>query len=398
MKVLQLAAALSGGTGVHVATLTEGLLQSGWQVWVGAPADSMMGQTALARLACVWEKLPLDQGFSFFALKRLLNLVRAENIFLVHAHGFRAAMYGRLLRGLLGRRVRLVVTYHGYHIPFYRTRIARWCFEALERCGRRWLTDFLIFVSQSDRNLCWPEGAQKRYPHAVIPNGINLALFQDLPERASCREQLGWDQNQLVIGTVGRLRPQKNLSLLLEALSTLHQASSSPQAGRLAQIQLMVIGEGPLRTQLAALTHRLQLEDTVKFLGERTDVPCLLRALDLFVLTSRWEGCPLSVLESMAAGTPVLVTNAPGSTEVIKHGYNGVVAQPDPASVAEGIAKLATMPGFAAQLTQNALAEVHSRFDCARMVAETLAVYRRSWASGNRIAQAGKPDNAKRLK
>ena len=146
----------------------------------------------------------------------------------------------------------------------------------------------------------------------VIPNGIDLEQFDSLSEKKSDLPELFTDPQRKVMLCVGRLDVQKGLDWLLE---------TSPKfMNQLPEWELVIVGEGNERTNLLKLAEDSGFSNTIHFLGQRSDVPTLMKHADLFVLPSRWEGMPNVMLEAMAAELPVLVTDVEGTRELLGSG------------------------------------------------------------------------------
>ncbi len=152
----------------------------------------------------------------------------------------------------------------------------------------------------------------------AIVNGVDTERFCPCPEiRDETRTKLGLKKNSLCIGTVGSLRPVKNQSLLINACKAI-----LPQFN---QVEVLIVGEGPLESQLKQEASTLGFSGKIHFAGGRPDIPEILNALDIFVLPSRSEGMPNAVLEAMACGVPVVATAVGGTSEVIEDGKNGIL-------------------------------------------------------------------------
>jgi len=155
----------------------------------------------------------------------------------------------------------------------------------------------------------------------VIRNGIPLEGFQpDLRRRAEWRQRAGFRDADILFACVARLQPEKNHRLLLEAFA------AGP--ARAPGTHLLIAGDGPLRRELEGYADRLGLSGQASFLGFRTDVPDLLNAADGFVLPSAYEGCPISVMEAMALGLPVVATAVGGVAELVRGGRTGLLVAP----------------------------------------------------------------------
>lgn len=183
------------------------------------------------------------------------------------------------------------------------------------------------------------------------PKLITNAIPNDLIERAQKHSRPDRTTGRIIVGSIGRLMPQKGYSFLLESIPRVCTA--------IPGVEFWIIGDGELRTQLEMHARQLNVADRVQFLGRKTDVLPWLRKMDLFVLPSLWEGFPLVVMESMAAGVPVLATNIDGVREIIRDGQNGwLAAAADPASLAAKIIYALKNQAESNQLARNALASL----------------------------------------
>ena len=172
-----------------------------------------------------------------------------------------------------------------------------------------------------------------------------------------------------LVGFVGRLAPQKGVRYLLQA------AGLARAAG--AEFHLLLVGEGDEEPALRALIGRLGLNDRVTLAGYRPDVPQVLAALDLFVLPSLYEGLPLTLLEAMAVGRPVIATDVPGNRDPIRHGETGwLVPSRDPAALAAALGALLADPGERERLGRNARAAALARPTVADQVKQIAGLYR----------------------
>jgi glycosyltransferase involved in cell wall biosynthesis len=202
----------------------------------------------------------------------------------------------------------------------------------------------------------------RRAPVAEIPNAIPTERYAPDPaRRAVWRSQHAVPRDALVFTCVAGLRPQKNHRLLLQAF-----AQAAPQ---LPDALLLLVGppdrlDPAYAESLKSLAQELGLGQRVRFLGSRADVPDILRASDVFVLSSDYEGNPLSVLEAMAAGLPVISTAVGGVPELVQHGATGLlVPAGDACSLAEAIAQLGCDPARRAAMGNTARQTARERFD-----------------------------------
>ena len=201
----------------------------------------------------------------------------------------------------------------------------------------------------------------------TIYNGVDTERYA-LGDRAAARRALGIRPDWTVAGTVGRLDPVKDQVGLIRAFAQV--ANKGPSV-------LVIAGDGPSRRQLEALVGELALGDRVRLLGERDDVPLILRALDIFVLSSIGEGISNAILEAMATGLPVIATRVGGNSELVRDGLTGRLIEPrSPEALAEALAAYGDDPGLARAHGAAGRERVAREFGLDRMRAAYTALYR----------------------
>jgi glycosyltransferase involved in cell wall biosynthesis len=193
----------------------------------------------------------------------------------------------------------------------------------------------------------------------TIPNGVDIDAYGPAGARAEGIRR---------VITVANLRQEKGHDTLIDAASIVLQ--------RRPDAEFQIVGSGPLRSVLERQVHERGLGDRVRFLGERTDVPALLSSSDLFVLPSRSEASPNSVLEAMAAGLPIVATRVGGVPELIRSGVTGVLIEPGaPENLARAVLGMMDRPGVAWELGRAAREAVRGGFSFDRMVASFEHLY-----------------------
>jgi glycosyltransferase involved in cell wall biosynthesis len=204
---------------------------------------------------------------------------------------------------------------------------------------------------------------------AVIYNGIDLTPYRNgVPDRDAVRQDLGLGNRDLVLVQVARLDYLKDHPT---AVRTLEQV-----VRRRPDARLLLVGEGPERGKIEDEIRQRRLEANVRLLGQRGDVARLLRAADVFLLTSISEGIPLTVIEAMAAGLPVVCTNVGGMTEVVEEGQTGLLAPSgDAAALAECVLRLAGDAGLCRQLGQRGRERASGVFSEGQMHAGYVQLY-----------------------
>jgi glycosyltransferase involved in cell wall biosynthesis len=240
---------------------------------------------------------------------RLARHFRRVRPNLVHTFNPEALIFG-WPAARLARVPALVHAYHG------RTGQIE---PPLFRAVRRWMmrrADHVVVVSEELKDLAVREDRVSAEKITTILNGIDLGAFEVEFDRSAFRAGLGLSDEDWAVCTLGSLQPLKNQQLLIRA------------AARVRDLKAFLVGGGALEETLGALAEELGVEDRVTLLGERTDVPRVLRAMDIFALTSTTEGTSIALLEAMAAGLPAVVTDVGGNGKLVVHGETGFLIEP----------------------------------------------------------------------
>ena len=268
----------------------------------------------------------------------------------VHCHNLLAMTHAGLLRS--ARCIpRLIATKHGSVVPTLgRSRhVSRWIAQRTR----------MVAVSHEVERIIRHWCRRTRFPVPVVPNGISAGAFSQARHRQRVRETLGYEPEHCVLGIVARLAAEKDHSTLLKAFQKLQP--EHPQS------RLAIIGDGPLRTDLEREATELGIADGVSFLGERHDVAELLSGLDVFVLSSRTEGLPMTILEAMSAGLPIVSTDVGGISTAVEDGRTGcLVPAGSPPALAVSLKNLIGDPETRRQMGQAGLRKLEQEFNIAR--------------------------------
>lgn len=305
--------------------------------------------------------LPLTRTVDTRWVRQALKVVASERVDIIHAHEFAMNTYCTLLAALT--RVPCITTIHGKNYSS-----DKWHRRAAYRVVAR--RTKMVAVSDDIKDFLATQVGIPSKQIMTIPNGIDIARYS-LPQstRATLRTELGLSDHQRVIGSVGRLEPVKGHTHLLQAARVV--CERHPEA------VFVLAGQGQLRDALARQADALGIGQKVRFLGYREDVSSVLAGIDIFVLPSLSEGLPLSLLEAMAANTPVVASNVGGIPEVIQNQESGLLAQPaEPTDLADKILTLLDHPPLARRYAQNAHAIVTTRFGMGAMVDAYEGLYR----------------------
>jgi len=204
-------------------------------------------------------------------------------------------------------------------------------------------------------------GAKLQSP--VIFNGVDTKRFAC----SNCKKEKQ-EGGEIILLHVGRFSPSKNHKLLIEAFS--YALNQNPN------LRLWLVGDGELRPSIEEMVQKLGLGDRIRFLGTRSDIPKLMACSDIFVLSSKWEGLPLVVIEAMAAGKPVVATAVGGVPELVENGLTGLLVPSDNANaLAEALLLLAEDPELRQVMGQKGQKKAIDRFDISRTAREYEALY-----------------------
>ena len=321
-----------------------------------------------ARESGIDVKVIPEAGKGFLQIFReATNYLRGRGIHLLHSHRYKE----NLLAALLAWRCQIpfvVRSQHGLPEPFGGLRH---CKQSLVRVVdglvARYATDRVISVSSELR------GHLTRYidPRkvVVVQNGLDIDQVRSNLSCEEAKEKLGIPGDYRVIGTAGRLEPIKRLDYFLQAAKLV--------SGRIGDARFVIAGEGRERPRLEELAHTLSLEKQVLFLGHRSDIYDVLRALDVFVLCSDHEGLPMVLLEALYLGVPVVARSVGGITDVVQDGVNGVLIESgETPALAAACLDLLLDDDRKKRLATAAIASVSEKFTAQRNAAEVAGLYR----------------------
>lgn len=340
---------------VHVA---DGL-GAAYHSEVALIRDSWLG-TALRRRGIPVTMVRSGSEGTFAILRNLVGLIRQRRVTILHTHEFFMNAVGLVASRLSG--IPLVATVHGknYYAERFRRRLA------YRLVGR--FADQVVAVSEDVKGFLAERVGIPMDRIRVVPNGVPVdgEAFQ---ERLSIlRKSLGLDENSHVVGTVGSLYTVKGHKYLIDA--AVHIIRRCPD------VTFLIVGRGRLREELETQARSLGVDPYIRFLGHRDDVRDLLGLFDVFVLPSLSEGMPLSLLEAMAAGVPVVATRVGGVIDVLEDGKTGLLIPPeDIQPLAESIITLLEDRALAKEIGEVARQVVRRRFSVSRMVDDYKEIY-----------------------
>jgi glycosyltransferase involved in cell wall biosynthesis len=265
-----------------------------------------------------------------YAIWDLWTKLRSNEVKVLHIHDPRSGAVGRVVARIL--KIPVVYT---VHLPpyYYVTRVRKRLYQLIEGILNKRFTSRVIYVSHSVREEALHAHLAPKSRSLVIENGIHLEKYTKRADRTAVRRVLNTPEEAVVFCFVGRLTEQKGIDVFLRAIKML--------PGQSGAFRVWLVGDGPLRSELEQYVAKENLGSIVQFLGYRSDVPEILQASDVFVLPSRYEAMPISLLEAMAAGLPCVVTSVGDNAKIVEDGTTGIVVPPEnPEALATALRKM----------------------------------------------------------
>lgn len=274
-------------------------------------------------------ELNKKEGNDFSSLIKLVSLLRKKKVDIVHARCW-GALFDAAIAAKIAKIPVVIYGEHGrrYEDVFHPKKRQIW----LRKILLTYFVDKIVAVSTEVKEWLQNSIGIKQDKIICIHNGID-PKEAEIEINLNKRKQIGIQNGEIVIGTIGRLDPVKDYSTLIYAASEI--INQFPNVG------LLFVGDGPMRNDLENLGKNLHIENKIMFLGERTDTIELLKMMDIFVLPSLIEGISNTILEAMSCGIPVVATNVGGNPEVVINGETGFLVPPkDSHALAEAIREI----------------------------------------------------------
>ena len=369
-----------GGPALHVSYLSAGLRDRGYETMLVAgnvsPGEQSMAYVAEEQGVPVVLMPHLHREISpvrdLLATFRLAKMIREHRPHIVHTHTAKAGAIGRFAAVLAGKaRPPIVVhTFHGHVLRGYFGRFRTAIFRGLERRLAR-VADTLIAVSPEVRDDLVALGIAPLEKFTVIRLGIELDERVAAAEEARRRTRriMGVPDHRFLVGWMGRMTGVKRGADVLRAFRLLRDQG--------IDATLCMVGDGPERDQLEALAGELGLMHDCLFAGYQEDVGPFFAAFDAFVLPSANEGTPVTAIESLASGCPVVATRVGGVPDVVEESVDGFMVEPgDLDAIADRLARLAGDPELRARMGAAGRARVLPRYGVERLIDDVDGLYR----------------------
>jgi glycosyltransferase involved in cell wall biosynthesis len=381
IRILRVIARLNmGGPALHVAYLSAGLRDRGYETTLVAghvsPGEQSMAYVAEEQGVPVLLMPHLHREISpvrdLLATFRLAKLIREQRPHILHTHTAKAGAIGRFAAVLAGKaRPPIVVhTFHGHVLRGYFGRYRTAIFRGLERMLAR-VADTLIAVSPEVRDDLVALEVAPAEKFTVIRLGIDLDERVAAAEEARRRTRriMGIPDHRFLVGWIGRMTGVKRGADVLRAFRLLRDQG--------IDATLCMVGDGPERDQLEQLAGELRLMHDCLFAGYQEDVGPFFAAFDAFVLPSANEGTPVTAIESLASGCPVVATRVGGVPDVVEEGVDGFMVEPgDLDALADRLARLAADPELRARMGAAGRERVLPRYGVERLIDDVDGLYR----------------------
>lgn len=351
-----------GGGESHLVDLVTGFSPEIEPVILAFSSGQMIDKLRNEGIRCY--VIETKNAFDFTIQQKLRQIIKQENIKIIHAHGSRAASNMVFLSKLIG--IPMVYTVHG------------WSFHQDQSPAIKQLRIFSekILCAMSSQVICVSESNRSTGKDAfglnnavVIENGIDLTRFNVSNKFKDIRTEFGFSSQDFIVGFFGRMTIQKDPITFIKAIKEASSVNSNVKA--------LLVGEGDLDREVAAAIIENNLQTIISRSPFRPDVPDLMSAIDVFCQPSLWEGLSIALIEAMAMKKAVLVTPADGTKEIIQNGFNGsVIGYKDFNSLAEKIINYSTNSQLLSKHGENAFNLVKDRFDAERVSERVADIYR----------------------
>jgi glycosyltransferase involved in cell wall biosynthesis len=297
--------------------------------------------------------LGLSFKYNFWGVFKLIKIIKSNDYDIVHVHLFPADLFGAISSLFLPKKIKFIFSEHNV----YNRRRSIKIFKLIDRFTYSRYTKVVCVSEKVKESLIdWiPETA---YKAVFIRNAVPVGKIRDKKE--SIYDVL----------FIGRLEKAKGVDVLFEAIKLLETKYDR-------KLKVAIVGDGSLNEELKGIAERLNISESVEFLGVRKDINDLMRKSKIFVLPSRWEGLPMVILEVMALGMPAVATKVGGIPEVIEDGKDGILVEPEnPEELSNAIIRLLDNKELRSLISSNAYEKIKEEYSIEKYTKTLLSLYK----------------------
>ena len=252
------------------------------------------------------------------ALYSIYKILKQENPNIVHTHSSKAGIIGRLAAKLCGIQ-NIIHTIHGFSFNDTQSFLKKNLFIFLEKLGAKF-SKYLIPVSIENTTKGLQNNIGKEEKYHYIRLGVDIDNFKNFNDIPSLKKELNLNEQDILVTTIGPFKPQKNLPDFIKIAKDISEKNKS--------FKFIMVGDGTLRQNFENLIRDYNISNNIFLLGWRRDISNILNSSDIFVMTSLWEGLPISTIEAMCCGLSPIVNDVDGQREIVKDGFNGFLIKP----------------------------------------------------------------------
>lgn len=371
IRLLQIAKS-TGGVGMYMRRLVESLDKDKYLITAvclaegGADLARELSRLNNVEAINIEMKDRIEPISDIVVFAKLARIIRAKEFDLIHAHTSKPGFFARLAAIGTGIPVIYQPANFAFHDGVPRTQAI--LYGLLEGFAAKYLTERIIAVCNGERELARRFSVGWDDLFVTILTGIDINRFDIEIDRVSIRKSLGIPANAVVVGTVARLTEAKAPQDFIRAAKLVNDFDP--------KVHFLWVGNGHLEEDSRLLVTELNLDSVFHFSGHRDDIPLVLKAMDIFVLTSHWEGFSIAILEAMAAGLPIVSTRVIGASEAIIEGENGFLAGiGDIQSIADGITYFIDNPLVAKKFGNASKIRAKNEFPYSKMLNRLECLY-----------------------
>lgn len=302
----------------------------------------------------------------FKALFSIYKILKKENPAIVHTHSSKAGILGRFAAKLCDIK-NIIHTIHGFSFNNTQNFLKKSLFVFLERFCSVFSTK-LIPVSTENTVKGLQNKIGKKEQYHYIRLGIDIDNFKNFKQTPTLKQELKLNLTDILVTTIGPFKPQKNLSDFIKIANNIYKNHKN--------FKFVIVGDGTLRPVFEKMINDFNISDSIFLLGWRRDISNILNSSDIFVMTSLWEGLPISTIEALCCGLSPIVNDVDGQKEIIKDGFNGFLIKPyNIKSTEEKILLLANNKYLRQQLSDNAKNSIDYTFSIEYMIKQHEELY-----------------------